>query len=61
MDFQIIQCLIQKELYNKENLDKNNLEKVKNNFRKIFRVPVIEPLSDGASEIADYLEKLNEK
>jgi len=46
---------------NKENLDINNLEKIKNNFRKTFRVPVIEPLSDGTSEIADYLEKLNEK
>jgi len=46
---------------NRENLDKNNLVKVKNNFRKTFRVPVVEPLSDGTSEIADYLEKLNEK
>jgi len=46
---------------NRENLDKENLVKVKDNFWKIFKVPVIEPLSDGASEIADYLEKLNEK
>lgn len=46
---------------NRENLDKKNLLKVKNNFRKQFRVPVVEPLLDDASEIVNYLEKLNEK
>jgi len=45
---------------NRENLDKNSLVKVKNNYMKDFRVPVVEPFLDGVSEIADYLEKLNE-
>jgi len=45
---------------NRENLDKNALSDVKNDYGKIFKVPVVEPLSDGASEIAKYLEKLNE-
>jgi len=46
---------------NRENLDKKSLEKVKNSFRTTFKVPIVEPLSDGASEIVKYLEKLNEK
>jgi uncharacterized NAD-dependent epimerase/dehydratase family protein len=45
---------------NRENLDKNSLVKVKNNFMKDFRIPVVEPFLDGVSEIADYLENLNE-
>jgi len=46
---------------NSENLDKKNLLKVKNNFRKKFRVPVVEPIYDGVSNIVLNLEKMNEK
>jgi uncharacterized NAD-dependent epimerase/dehydratase family protein len=46
---------------NSENLDKKNLLKVKNNFREKFRVPVVEPIHDGASDIVLYLEKMYEK
>jgi len=46
---------------NKENLDKKGVLKAKNNLKEKFNVPVIEPLSDGAIEIAKYLEKIDEK
>ena len=46
---------------NKENLDKKNILKVKNKFKKEFNVPVVEPLSEGTLEIVRCLEKLYEK
>jgi len=46
---------------NRENLDKKNLLKVKNIFRKKFKVPIVEPLSDGTSKIVNHLEKIYEK
>ncbi len=46
---------------NCENLDKNGIETAKKRLKKHFNVPIIEPLSEGVSEIVDVLEKLNEK
>ena len=60
----IAELLTQKSLLgigvNKENLDRNSLLKIKNDFKKKFKVPVIEPLTEGVYEIADYLEKIDE-
>jgi uncharacterized NAD-dependent epimerase/dehydratase family protein len=44
---------------NRENMTKDNLKNVKLNFKKIFNVPVIEPLSEGVFEIIDTLEEMN--
>jgi uncharacterized NAD-dependent epimerase/dehydratase family protein len=45
---------------NNENLDKIKLKSIKKDYKKRFKVPVVEPLSEGTHEIIDYLEKLNE-
>lgn len=44
---------------NRENMDKQDIKNAKLKLKKSFNVPVIEPLSDGASEIVDFLEELN--
>jgi len=44
---------------NREKMNKEDIKKAKMKLKKIFNVPVIEPLSDGVSEIVDFLEELN--
>jgi len=44
---------------NRENMNKNDIKNAKIKLKKIFNVPVIEPLSEGVSEIVDVLEGLN--
>jgi len=46
---------------NRENMDKRDIKNTKIKLKKIFNVPVIEPLSDSVSEIVDFLEELNAK
>ena len=44
---------------NRENMDKEDIKNEKIKLKEIFNVPVIEPLSDGVSEIADFLEEFD--
>jgi len=44
---------------NRENMNKNDIKNAKIKLKKIFNVPVIEPLSDGVSKIVDFMEELN--
>jgi len=44
---------------NRENMDKQDIKNAKIKLKKFFNVPVVEPLSDGVSEIVDFLEELN--
>jgi len=44
---------------NRENMDKQDIKNTKIKLKKIFNVPIIEPLSDSVSEIVDSLEELN--
>jgi len=46
---------------NRENIDIQDIRNEKIRLKEIFNVSVIEPLSDGAGEIADFLEDLNER
>lgn len=46
---------------NRENMNKYDIKSAKIKLNKIFNVPVVEPLSDGVTEIADLLEKMNGK
>jgi uncharacterized NAD-dependent epimerase/dehydratase family protein len=46
---------------NREKLDKEGIKTAKEKLKKSFNVPVVEPLSEGAGEIVDALEMLNEK
>ena len=46
---------------NRENLDKKGICKAKERLKKCFNVPVVEPLSEGAGEIVDFLEEINGK
>jgi len=43
---------------NRENLQKNEIFKLKNKFNKFFNVPIVEPLSEGVGEIIVSLEEL---
>ena len=43
---------------NSENMLKHDIKKTKNKLKKIFDVPVVEPLTDGVAEIVDHLEKI---
>jgi len=43
---------------NSENMNKQDIQKAKMKLKKIFAVPVVEPLTDGVTEIVDYLEKI---
>jgi uncharacterized NAD-dependent epimerase/dehydratase family protein len=43
---------------NRENLQKDDIIRFKENFNKKFKVPVLEPLSDGVEKIVDALEEL---
>jgi len=43
---------------NSENMNKQDIQKAKMKLKKIFAVPVVEPLTDGVAEIVDYLEKI---
>ncbi|MBN2603987.1 MAG: DUF1611 domain-containing protein [Candidatus Thermoplasmatota archaeon] len=44
---------------NRENMDKDDIEMSIERLSKIFKVPVLEPISMGVREIADVLEDLN--
>jgi uncharacterized NAD-dependent epimerase/dehydratase family protein len=44
---------------NKENMNKDDIKNEKIKLKKIFNVPVTEPLSEGVSEIVDFMEELN--
>ena len=44
---------------NRENIDIKDIKNEKVKLNEKFNVPVIEPLSDGAGEIADFLEEFN--
>lgn len=44
---------------NRENVNKDEIKTIKLNLKKIFNVPVSEPISEGVTEIVDYLEELN--
>ena len=44
---------------NRENMSKDDIKKSKMELKKFFNVPVVEPLSDGVSEIVDTLEELH--
>jgi uncharacterized NAD-dependent epimerase/dehydratase family protein len=46
---------------NRENMDKEDIKISKKKLTKIFNVPVIEPLSEGVSDLVDSLVKINEK
>jgi len=45
---------------NRENLDKNGIDNSKKDLKKHFNVPIVEPLSEGVSELVKVLEELNE-
>ncbi len=59
----IAQLLTEKPLIgigiNRENMNYNDIKNVKIKLKKIFNVPVTEPLSEGVGEIVDFLEELN--
>lgn len=44
---------------NKENMNENDIKKAKIKFKKIFNVPVVEPINDGVLELIDILEEHN--
>jgi uncharacterized NAD-dependent epimerase/dehydratase family protein len=44
---------------NRENMDKQDIKDAKIKLKKFFNVPIAEPLSDGVSNIVDFLEELN--
>jgi len=46
---------------NREKLDKKGIQSAKQKLKKKFNVPIVEPLSEGATEIVDSLEELNGK
>jgi len=43
---------------NRENMNKQDIINSKETFSKMFKVPVVEPLSDSVSDIADALEDI---
>jgi uncharacterized NAD-dependent epimerase/dehydratase family protein len=59
----IAELLTQKPLVgigiNMENMNKDDIKNTKMKIKKIFNVPVTEPLSEGVSEIVDVLEEIN--
>ena len=44
---------------NKENMSKDDIKNEKIKLKKMFNVPATEPLSEGVSEIVDFMEELN--
>jgi len=46
---------------NRENLDKKGIQNSKQKLKRKFKVPVVEPLSEGVGEIVDILEEMNDK
>ena len=44
---------------NNENMSKDDINNEKIKLKKIFNVPVTEPLNEGVSEIVDFMEELN--
>jgi len=46
---------------NKENMKKDDIKNEKIKLKNIFNVPVTEPLSEGVSDIVDFMEELNER
>jgi len=44
---------------NKENMNKNEFNNFKMKYKNIFNVPVVEPLSEGVSEIVDFVEDID--
>jgi len=45
---------------NRENMDKQDIMNAREKMTKFFNVPVVEPLSEGVSDIVDVLEELDE-
>ena len=45
---------------NRENMNKQDIISIKEKMTDIFNVPIVEPLSEGVSDIADVLEEINE-
>jgi len=46
---------------NNEKLNKKDIISLKNKLGKKYKVPIVEPISEGVSKIVDRLEKLNAK
>jgi len=61
----IAQLLTEKPLLgigiNKEKMDKKDIKNAQMKLKNKFSVPVMEPLSEGVGEIADFLEEINDK
>ena len=59
----IAQLLTEKPLVgigiNRENMDNDDIKNAKIKLNKILNVPIVEPLSDGVSEIFDMMEEMN--
>jgi len=59
---QIAEMLTEKQLIgigiNKEKMSPTDIIKAKTHYHKIFKVPVVEPLSEGVSDLVDALEVL---
>jgi len=46
---------------NRENMNEHDIKNAKEKLANIFRVPVVEPLREGVSDIVNALEEINEK
>ena len=46
---------------NRENMTKDDVKHFKTKLKKIFNVPVTEPLSEGVDDIIDFLEGLDDR
>jgi uncharacterized NAD-dependent epimerase/dehydratase family protein len=59
----IAEMLTEKKLIgvgiNRENMNTSDITQAKNQYQKIFKVPVAEPLSEGVSLLVDALEALS--
>lgn len=61
----IAKLLTEKPLFgigiNHENMNKQDIMNIKEKMTNIFNVPIVEPLSEGVSDIVDVLEEINER
>ena len=46
---------------NKENMDVDDIKNYKIKFKNLFNVPVNEPLTEGVSDLVDFIEEHNDK
>ncbi len=46
---------------NRENMNKKDIDRIKEKFERKFNVPVVEPLSEGVTGIVDVLVDMHEK